>query len=74
MLFMKVMFSKVDGMVLNHGKPVPNVVVTRYFNFGWTDTERTVSTKTGADGTFHFPIARRFSVFTSIIPHEPCVS
>ena len=40
MLFMKVMFSKVDGVVLNHGKPVPNVVATRYFNFGWTDTER----------------------------------
>lgn len=70
----KVLFSEVHGVVLHHGKPVPNAVVTRHFNFGWTDEEKTESMKTNKDGTFYFPAIKRFSLATSIIPHEPSVS
>lgn len=72
--FSKVLFSKVHGVVLNHGKPVPNAVVTRYFNFGWTDEEKTESIKTDKDGAFDFPVIKRFSLATSVVPHEPSVS
>jgi len=72
--FTKVIFSKVHGVVLNQGNPVANATVTRYFNFGWTDEERTESTKTNNDGSFEFPIIKRFSLATSVLPHEPSVS
>ena len=70
----KTLFSKVDGVVLNHGKPVPNAVVTRHFNFGWTDEEKTETTTAGQDGRFNFPKITRFSLATSLVPHEPLVS
>jgi hypothetical protein len=72
--FSKVLFSKVHGVVVHHGKPVPNAVVTRQFNFGWTDEEKTESSKTDKDGTFDFPIITRFSVASSVVPHEPSIS
>ncbi|MEN9868032.1 MAG: hypothetical protein RL748_3622 [Pseudomonadota bacterium] len=72
--FSKVLFSKVHGVVVKNGKPVSDAVVTRHFNFGWTDEEKTESTKTGKDGSFDFPIITRFSMATSLVPHEPSVS
>ncbi len=72
--FSKVLFSKVHGVVLNNGKPVPNVVVKRFFNFGWTNEEKTDTTKTDKDGNFDFPIITRFSLATSVVPHEPSIA
>jgi hypothetical protein len=71
--FNKVLFSKVHGVVLNHGKPIPDAVVTRFFNFGWTNEEMTETFKTGEDGIFDFPVINRFSLATSIFPHEPSI-
>jgi hypothetical protein len=70
----KTLFSKVHGVVLNHGKPVPDAVITRSYNFGWTDEEKTESTTAARDGSFHFERVSRFSLATSLIPHEPSVS
>ncbi len=72
--FSKVLFSNVHGVVLNNGKPVPDAVVTRYFNFGWTGEAKTESIKTDKNGVFDFPIIKRFSMATSVVPHEPSVS
>jgi hypothetical protein len=71
--FNKVLFSKVHGVVLNHGKPVPDAVVTQFFNFGWTNEEKTETFKTGKDGSFDLPAINRFSLATSLFPHEPSI-
>lgn len=70
----KTIFSTVDGVVLLNGNPVPDAVVKQTFNFGWTDEEGTVTTKTDKYGKFKFPKISRFSIATSIFPHEPVIS
>lgn len=70
----KTLFSKVHGVVLNHGKPVPNAVITRFYNVRWTDEEKTENIAAAADGSFKFAKVSRFSLATTLFPHEPAVS
>ena len=71
--FNKVLFSKVHGIVLNHGKPVSNVTVDRTCNFGATDEDINDSSITDKNGEFKFPLITRFSFLTTVLPIQPDV-
>lgn len=67
----KILFSNVHGIVLDGGKPVPDALVTRYFNFGLTDESQTDTTRTDGNGVFTFPEISRLSLLASIVPAQP---
>jgi len=47
------LFSAISGIVTLHGKPLPNITITRSANY-WNKDNHTDSTMTDADGQFHF--------------------
>jgi hypothetical protein len=69
----KILFSNVHGVVLERGKPVPDALVTRYFNFGLTDESKADTTRTDGNGVFTFPQISRLSLLASIVPAQPDV-
>lgn len=69
----KILFSNVHGVVLERGKPVPDALVTRYFNFGLTDESETDTTRTDSKGVFTFLQIGRLSLLASIVPAQPDV-
>lgn len=71
--FDKVMFSKVQGVVLKNGKPIAGAKVTRYYKWGATDDEKTEETSTDKNGNFSFPSTSKFSILRSMLPHEPVI-
>lgn len=68
------LFSRVDGVVLLDGKPVPGAEVERIYHWGWKDVTRSDSVRTDAEGHFSFPPVLESSLLGSILPHEPLVS
>lgn len=69
----KVMFSPVQGIVLQGGKPVSGAKVVREYSWAWNDAERKDEAVTDASGRFQFPLATKASLLTSIFPHEPVI-
>ena len=69
----KVMFSEVQGVVVKDGKPVGGVKVTREFKWAHNDDTQKDSVTTDASGKFRFPSVSRFSIMTSLLPHEPVI-
>ncbi|MCF6252524.1 MAG: DUF4198 domain-containing protein [Methylococcaceae bacterium] len=68
----QVLFSEVNGVVLNQGKPLAGVEVTRKY----TDEDSHEETvKTNKDGRFHFPKATNTLFFElSFLPSEVVVT
>ena len=67
------MFSAVQGVVTEHGKPVGGVVVERRFKWAWKDETGVDRTQTDADGRFRFDPIWRSSLLGGLLPHEPSV-
>lgn len=68
------LFSSVQGVVLDKGKPVPGAEVERIYNWGWKDLTGQEKIVTGPDGSFHFDPVVESSFWASILPHEPVVT
>jgi hypothetical protein len=67
-----VLFSAVSGKVLDKGKPVAGLTLTRTVKWkGDTYTDTTVS---GKDGEFAFPVLKQFEILRQVLPAEPLIS
>lgn len=51
--FQVCLFSAISGTVTLHGKPLPNITITRSANY-WNKDNHTDEAKTDANGRFHF--------------------
>jgi hypothetical protein len=65
-----VIFSAVNGRVMQDGKPVVGAVIERKFKWGWKDETGTDRATTGAQGEFSLPAIERSSLLGSLLPHE----
>lgn len=70
----KVMFSAVNGQVVQNGKPVAGAKVVRQYVWQWNDKKVVEEVSTDNSGNFSFKQATQSSFLTSIFPHEPVVS
>jgi hypothetical protein len=73
MLFVKTIFSAVNGVVLKDGKPAVGASVRQIFNFSWASERGEVRTVTDDNGRFSFPKISRLAIAASIFPHEPVI-
>jgi hypothetical protein len=70
-MFKMCLFSEVNGVVLDGGKPVVNAVVKRTYNWGIAERSDTTDEQTtDENGRFSFPSAHTRS-FWYIVPHNP---
>ncbi len=69
----KILFSNVRGVVLIRGTPVKDALVTRWFEFGFTEESKTDTATTNSKGEFAFPQISRRSLLASIAPARPDV-
>lgn len=65
-----VIFSAVNGRVMQDGVPVAGAVVERKFNWGWKSESGTDRTSTDSNGNFALPAVERSSMLGSFLPHE----
>lgn len=69
-----VLASDFDGKLLDEaGAPVPNVKVTRSWEWAWTSDTGSDSTVTDAEGRFAFGQVHGKSFTASFIPHQPVI-
>ena len=68
-----VLFSAVQGKVLDRGKPVAGARIERKYKWGWNSQMGTDSTTTDASGEFTVPMIERRSLLGSLLPHEPWI-
>jgi hypothetical protein len=68
------LFSEVDGIVLQAGRPVEGVEVAQEYRWHWTDQQARNVTRTDAQGRYHFPAITGQSFSGSLLPHEPVVN
>jgi hypothetical protein len=68
-----VLFSEVNGQVVDGGKPVEGAIVTRHYNWAWTDAESTEQTVTDKEGRFSFKRVTTRSITANLFPHQPVV-
>ncbi|WP_425261051.1 DUF6795 domain-containing protein [Rubrivivax sp. RP6-9] len=68
-----VIFSAVQGRVLDNGKPVAGAQIEREFKWAWKDETGTDKATTGAGGEFSLPAIERSSFLGSLLPHEPVI-
>lgn len=68
------LFSEVQGVVLDKGKPVQDAEVERIYNWGWKDVTKQEKTTTDQEGRFHFNPVVESTFFGSILPHEPVIT
>jgi len=69
----KCLFSSVDGIILDSGKPVKGVEVEQYYNWQGPDKSNKKLVKTDNEGRFHFPAIYDNSVLSTIFPHNPSI-
>lgn len=67
------MFSAVQGVVTEHGKPVAGAMVERQFNWAWKEETGIDRAQTDSEGRFHFCAIWRSSLLGGLLPHEPYV-
>lgn len=67
------LFSAVQGVVTEGGKPVAGAVVERHFKWAWKNETGVDRTQTDAQGRFHFDAIRRSSLLGGLLPHQPSV-
>jgi hypothetical protein len=70
----KVLFSSVEGTVLDQGQPVQGAEIVREYEWVYTGEKGTDSTTTGSDGGFSLPAIEGSSFGASVLPHEPLVA
>jgi hypothetical protein len=68
-----VIFSAVQGRVLDNGKPVAGAQIERTFKWAWKDESGSDTTTTGTAGEFTLPAIERSSFLGSLLPHEPVI-
>lgn len=68
-----VLFSEVNGQVVDQGKPVAGAIVTRYYRWSWLNREATDQTVTDNEGRFSFKSVNTRSI-TALFPHQPYIS
>jgi hypothetical protein len=68
-----VLFSSVQGTVLNGGVPVAGAEIVREFNWIYTGEKGSDGTTTASDGSFELPPIERSSIGASVVPHEGLV-
>lgn len=67
------LFSAVEGTVYLNGQPVSGVEVQQAYHWHWKNEQRTVSTRTDANGTFSLPAITGQSFTSRFLPHEPVI-
>ena len=67
------MFSAVDGVVTEHGRPVAGATLERQFKWAWKGETGVDRAQTDAEGRFHFAPVWRSSFLGGLLPHEPSV-
>jgi hypothetical protein len=68
-----VLFSTVNGIVLQGDQPVAGAVVEREFRWAWKSETGTDRAETNVRGEFSLPAIERTSLTGSLLPHEPNV-
>ena len=68
-----VLFSAIQGRVLDNGKAVAGAQIDRSWKWGWNDQAGADRTSTAADGSFALPAVVRSSWLGSLLPHEPFI-
>ena len=66
-----VLFSAVQGRVLDNGKAVAGAQIERAWRWSWKSEDGADRTSTAADGSFALPAVVRSSFFGSLLPHQP---
>jgi len=63
-----------EGILVDKDRhPVPNVRVTRTWDWGWNSKQGSDVSITDARGHFEFPMLKRFDV-TAYLPHQPQIT
>ena len=68
-----VLFSAIQGRVLDNGKAVAGAQIERSWNWGWKSEDGADRTSTAADGSFALPAVVRSSLLGSLLPHQPMI-
>lgn len=68
-----ILFSEVQGVVLDQGRPVAGAQVERVYNWGWKDRTYRETTTTDSEGRFHFAATTESTLLGSVLPHEPVI-
>jgi hypothetical protein len=78
MSFKKCMFSEVEGIVIQGGKPLEGATIERSYRWALPGSGKQETTQSNKDGHFHFPVMYHDGIFpsffSSIIPHEPVIT
>jgi hypothetical protein len=69
----QVLFSQVDGVLLDGGKPLAGARLHRSWHWQNNDTKGNDTTTTDAAGRFHFPEVTARSLLMSILPLEKLI-
>jgi hypothetical protein len=67
-----VLFSAISGKVLDQGKPVPGLTLTRTVE--WTGDTFVDTATTDKEGAFAFPVLKRFSLIRQVLPANTHIS
>jgi hypothetical protein len=73
----KCMFSEVEGIVMQGGKPLEGAVLKRKYEWAFNDSTKEDATKSDENGRFQLPAMYDKGGFTSLIasifPHQPLI-
>lgn len=69
-----VLFSEVNGIVVDQGKPVAGAQLQRWYNWAWFDKEGVDQAESGPDGRFHFDRVVVRSITAGWLPHQPVIT
>jgi hypothetical protein len=62
------LFSEVEGIVLEHGKPVVGAELERIWGLGYDQSKGSDSTITDKKGYFKLPTIKKFKILPGILP------
>lgn len=72
---MFVIASRMQGTLVDKDlRAVPNVRVTRTWEWAWNGRKGSDVSTTDARGHFEFPQVKRFSLTAGVLPHEPVIT
>ena len=62
------LFSEVEGIALDHGKPVVGAELERIWNLGYDESTGSDKTTTDEKGYFRFPKVTKFYILPGVLP------
>jgi hypothetical protein len=68
-----VLFSALNGKLLDKGKPVAGATLERETKWRWGKETIKDATTTATDGAFSFPAVKRKMLLGSLLPHEAVI-